>query len=429
MTEPYLLKYSTSRSISSISVGSRSLGRNTSSIKGEIKKHRVKYCQDKDGETDLQLTRHNITSLTNCIIWLFRLVSVFIFRLSLWLLCLLLWIGSVCCFSVYVMLRPVTPCVRELILSPMCVGSCVMVTVWGSIRGLLARFTLFRSFIYRFLWIPLLLSLLVRFQSSLRPLVCVGRPRFLRFLRLGCIFRAFRTYRLIWSQQFLLPLILLFLSLLRLGCSYTWGLDFGDLIHGIGRKSGAGRSRLWTRGRASLRGAHADELGQARRGMEPLDVLGCSGGILPAVDYIQISLEVLQRERSQVQVYLLQIRWAVEVGQQVVSFERGRLLGEVIDVQVEVVHAEGGTDGVFYGVFDLLQTAGQEAVHPLQLELRPLQKSVRFSVRYGVFYEVGRRCRAGIAVGYIHTTLKSLLLIKRSEEIRHCYVVYRNENG
>lgn len=94
-----------------------------------------------------------------------------------------------------------------------------------------------------------------------------------------------------------------------------------------------------------------------------------------------------------------------------VSFQCRRLLWEVVDVQVEVVHAEGGTDGVFYGVFDLLQTAGQETVNSLQLQLRPLQQSVCFPVRSQIIYGVGGRCRTGFTAGCLDADLKSPLLL------------------
>lgn len=89
--------------------------------------------------------------------------------------------------------------------------------------------------------------------------------------------------------------------------------------------------------------------------------------VLPSVSQVQLVLETPQRERGQVEVYLLQVRGTVKVGQQVVSLQRGRLLWEVVDVQVEVVHAKRGPDRVFDSVLNLFQPTGEEAVDALEL--------------------------------------------------------------
>lgn len=74
-----------------------------------------------------------------------------------------------------------------------------------------------------------------------------------------------------------------------------------------------------------------------------------------------------------------------------VAFQRGRLLWEVINIQVEVVHAERGPDRVFDGVFDFFQPTCEETVDPLQFQLRPVQQPVAFgAIRDGLVDGLGR---------------------------------------
>ncbi len=224
-------------------------------------------------------------SLTDCLIRFSHLVFVLIFSLSLQLLCLLLWTGSVGGdFRVYIMLRPVSTCLWEVVLPPLCIRSCIMVTVWGSFGWLLACFDLFCSLISCFLWVCMLLSLVVMFGSTFGAFIWISCPHFLCFVCLT--FCRFHTGHLLLSHLLLVPLILLFLSLLCLGSGSSCGLGFKDHIVGLGHRCGARLDGLWTRDWASFWWPYTDELGKTWRGVEPLDVFGCSGGVLPTVYYI-----------------------------------------------------------------------------------------------------------------------------------------------
>ncbi len=187
------------------------------------------------------------------------------------MLCLLLWTGSVGGgFSVYIMLWPVSPCLREVVLPPLCVRPCIMVTVWGSIGWLLASFDLFCSLISCFLQVCLLLSLVVLFGSTFGALsesaalvscaLCVS------------VFAVFILVTCSWvtcscaSDSAVL-------TLLCLGSGSSYGLGFKDHIVGLGHRCGARLDGLWTRGWASFWWPHTDELGKTWRGVEPLDVL------------------------------------------------------------------------------------------------------------------------------------------------------------
>lgn len=93
-----------------------------------------------------------------------------------------------------------------------------------------------------------------------------------------------------------------------------------------------------------------------------------------------------------------------------VAFQRSCLLREVVDIQIEVVHAERGSDRVFDGVFNFFQPAREETVDPLKLQLRPVQQPIGFRSIGDRLIDGLRWIQAGVTACSTHVALLSLLL-------------------
>lgn len=93
-----------------------------------------------------------------------------------------------------------------------------------------------------------------------------------------------------------------------------------------------------------------------------------------------------------------------------VAFQCGCLLWEVIDIQIEVVHAEWGPDRVFDGVFNFFQPAREKTVDPLKLQLRPVQQPIGFWTIGNRLVDGLRWIRVGVTACSTRVALLSFLL-------------------